>query len=158
SLLPCQAFPRRKPTVRFYFRYSVPVGQPIYVLGCRAVRARAADTVGGVCGRYVTVSSPALLAERFEVTEVRPEELPPCSNVAPRADVPVVAERGGVRVLDVLRWGLVPFWAKDPKIGDRMINARAETLLTSNAFKRAFERRRCIVPADGFYEWEKLGG
>ena len=55
-----------------------------------------------------------------------------------------------------MRWGLVPFWAKDPKIGDRMINARAETILTSNAFKRPFERRRCIVPADGFYEWQKL--
>jgi putative SOS response-associated peptidase YedK len=116
-----------------------------------------------MCGRYVTVSSPALLAERFGVTDIRlPEEaLEPSYNVAPRADVPVIAERRGepethVRVLDVVRWGLVPFWAKDPKIGDRMINARAETVRTSNAFKRPFERRRCIVPADGFYEWEKL--
>ena len=117
-----------------------------------------------MCGRYVTVSSPALLAERFHVTEIRlPEAAPePSYNVAPRADVPVVAERRGEpdgppqRLLDVVRWGLVPFWAKDPKIGDRMINARAETVLTSNAFKRPFERRRCIVPADGFYEWEKL--
>jgi putative SOS response-associated peptidase YedK len=116
-----------------------------------------------VCGRYVTVSSPALLAERFDVTDIRipDQELEPSYNVAPRADVPVVAERKGEpgtheRVLDVVRWGLVPFWAKDPKIGDRMINARAETLLTSNAFKRPFERRRCIIPADGFYEWEKL--
>jgi len=111
-----------------------------------------------VCGRYVEVSSPALLAERFQVTEVRPKELEPSYNVAPRADVPVVAERHGERVLDVVRWGLVPFWAKDPKIGDRMINARAESLLTSNAFKRPFERKRCIVPADGFYEWQKLEG
>jgi putative SOS response-associated peptidase YedK len=115
-----------------------------------------------VCGRYVTVSSPALLAERFHVTEIRAEELEPSYNVAPRADVPVIAERRtepeavARRVLDVVRWGLVPFWAKDPKIGDRMINARAETILTSNAFKRAFERRRCIVPADGFYEWQKF--
>ncbi len=115
-------------------------------------------TVAGVCGRYVTVSSPALLAERFHVTEVRPESLEPSYNVAPRADVPVVAERHGERVLDVVRWGLVPFWAKDPSIGDRMINARAEKLLTSNAFKRAFERKRCIVPADGFYEWQKIEG
>jgi putative SOS response-associated peptidase YedK len=116
-----------------------------------------------MCGRYVTVSSPALLAERFGVTDIRlPEEaLEPSYNVAPRADVPVVAERRGEagsheRVLDVVRWGLVPFWAKDPKIGDRMINARADRILTSNAFKRPFERKRCIVPADGFYEWEKL--
>ena len=109
-----------------------------------------------MCGRYVTVSSPALLAERFHVTEIRPEELAPSYNVAPRAEVPVIAERHGERVLDVVRWGLVPFWAKDAKVGDRMINARAETLRTSGAFKRAFERRRCIVPADGFYEWRKL--
>ena len=116
-----------------------------------------------MCGRYVTVSSPALLAERFHVTDIRlPEgELEPSYNVAPRADVPVIAERRGEpgtheRVLDVVRWGLVPFWAKDPKIGDRMINARADKILTSSAFKRPFERRRCIVPADGFYEWEKI--
>ena len=115
-----------------------------------------------MCGRYVTVSSPALLAERFHVTDIRPQELEPSYNVAPRADVPIVAERSNgsgsarERVLDVVRWGLVPFWAKDPKVGDRMINARADKILTSNAFKRPFERKRCIVPADGFYEWEKL--
>jgi len=123
-----------------------------------------------VCGRYVSVSSPALLAERFHVTEVRLPEtaLEPNYNVAPRAEVPVIAERrvkgagegehGHVRVLDVVRWGLVPFWAKDVKVGDRMINARADRLASSNAFKRPFERRRCIVPADGFYEWEKIEG
>lgn len=111
-----------------------------------------------MCGRYVTVSSPALLAERFDVTEIRPSELEPSYNVAPRADVPVVAERHGERVLDVVRWGLIPSWAKDRSIGDRLINARAETITTSNAFKRAFERRRCIVPADGFYEWQKIEG
>ena len=59
-------------------------------------------------------------------------------------------------MLDLVRWGLVPSWAKDLKIGDRLINARAETVQTSNAYKRAFARRRCIVPADGFYEWQKL--
>lgn len=111
-----------------------------------------------MCGRYVTVSSPALLAERFDVTEIRPTALEPSYNVAPRSDVPVVAERHGERVLDVVRWGLIPSWAKDRSIGDRLINARAETLRTSNAFKRAFERRRCIVPADGFYEWQKIEG
>jgi len=117
-------------------------------------------TVGPVCGRYVTVSSPTLLAERFDVTELRPRlgELEPSYNVAPRADVPVIAERHGERVLDVLRWGLIPSWAKDTSIGDRLINARGEKLTTSNAFKRAFERRRCIVPADGFYEWQAIAG
>jgi putative SOS response-associated peptidase YedK len=111
-----------------------------------------------VCGRYVTVSSPALLADRFDVTEIRPRELEPNYNVAPRAEVPVVAERHGERVLDVVRWGLIPSWAKDRAIGDRLINARGEKLTTSNAFKRAFERRRCIVPADGFYEWQAVEG
>jgi putative SOS response-associated peptidase YedK len=112
-----------------------------------------------VCGRYVTVSSPTLLAERFDVTELRPVgDLEPNYNVAPRADVPVIAERHGERVLDVLRWGLIPSWAKDTSIGDRLINARGEKLTTSNAFKRAFERRRCIVPADGFYEWQAITG
>jgi putative SOS response-associated peptidase YedK len=111
-----------------------------------------------VCGRYVTVSSPTLLADRFDVTEIRPRELEPNYNVAPRADVPVIAERHGERVLDVVRWGLIPSWAKDRSIGDRLINARGEKLTTSNAFKRAFERRRCIVPADGFYEWQAVEG
>jgi putative SOS response-associated peptidase YedK len=70
----------------------------------------------------------------------------------------VVAQSKGVRVLDAVRWGLVPSWAKDLSIGDRMINARAEKVATTNAYKRAFARRRCIIPADGFYEWQKLPG
>jgi putative SOS response-associated peptidase YedK len=109
-----------------------------------------------MCGRYVSVSSPTILAERFKVEEVRITETEPSYNVAPRADVPVIAESKGVRTLDLVRWGLVPSWAKDLSIGDRMINARAEKITTSNAYKRAFERRRCIIPADGFYEWEKI--
>jgi putative SOS response-associated peptidase YedK len=111
-----------------------------------------------MCGRYVSVSSPTILAERFKVAEVRVPETDQNFNVTPRAEVPVVAESHGERVLDLVRWGLVPSWAKDLSIGDRMINARAEKLTTSNAYKRAFARRRCIVPADGFYEWEKIEG
>jgi putative SOS response-associated peptidase YedK len=109
-----------------------------------------------MCGRYVSVSSPTILAERFKVEEVRVTETEANYNVAPRADVPVVAESKGRRTLDLVRWGLVPSWAKDLSIGDRMINARAEKITTSNAYKRAFERRRCIIPADGFYEWEPV--
>lgn len=106
----------------------------------------------------MAVSSPTILAERFDVTTLRATETPePNYNVAPRAEVPVVAESSDrERVLDLVRWGLVPSWAKDVKIGDRMINARAETVMTTNAYKRAFERRRCIVPADGFYEWQRI--
>ena len=66
-------------------------------------------------------------------------------------------EHGGVRELRVVRWGLVPFWAKDTSIGSRLINARAETVATKPAFRRAFARHRCLLPADGFYEWEKSG-
>jgi putative SOS response-associated peptidase YedK len=110
-----------------------------------------------MCGRYVSVSSPTILAERFQVEEVRAEDNEPNYNVTPRLEVPVVAESHGHRTLDRVRWGLVPSWAKDLSIGDRLINARAETILTSNAFKRAFTKRRCIIPADGFYEWEKIG-
>ena len=111
-----------------------------------------------MCGRYVSVSSSTILAERFAVETVRvPDEAEPDYNVTPRAEVPVVAESStDGRVLDRVRWGLVPSWAKDLKIGDRLINARAESVATSNAFKRAFARRRCIVPADGFYEWQKI--
>ena len=77
--------------------------------------------------------------------------------MTPRVEVPIVATtKENIRVLDRVRWGLVPSWAKDLSIGDRMINARAETVQTSGAYKRAFERRRCIIPADGFYEWEKI--
>ena len=102
-----------------------------------------------MCGRYVSVSSPTILAERFHVEEVRVGATDANYNVTPRAEVPVVAERGGRRVLDLVRWGLVPSWAKDLSVGDRMINARAERLATSNAYKRPFERRRCIIAADG---------
>ena len=84
-----------------------------------------------MCGRYVSVSSPTILAERFHVEEVRTGDAgypEPNYNVTPRAEVPVVAESQGQRVLDLVRWGLVPAWAKSISVGDRMINARAEGL------------------------------
>ena len=104
------------------------------------------------------MSSPTILAERFHVEEVRTGAAEANYNVTPRADVPVIAQRDGHRVLDRVRWGLVPSWAKDLSVGDRMINARAERLAKSNAYKRPFERRRCIVAADGFYEWQAVAG
>ena len=75
-----------------------------------------------------------------------------------QADERQAAEREGVRELRVVRWGLVPFWAKDISIGSRLINARAETVASKPAFRRAFARHRCLLPADGFYEWEKVRG
>jgi putative SOS response-associated peptidase YedK len=109
-----------------------------------------------VCGRFVAATPPDQVAAYFGAT---PEALlEPSWNVAPTHDVYAVLEDGGVRHLDAFHWGLVPSWAKDPKIGNRMINARAETLGEKAAFKAAFKRRRCIIPADGFYEWQKVPG
>ncbi|HSO96823.1 MAG TPA: SOS response-associated peptidase [Acidimicrobiia bacterium] len=113
-----------------------------------------------MCGRFVAASSPTLLAERFHVEEQRATDGEPDYNVAPRTEILTVRDRPGpdhpTRVLSRLRWGLVPTWADDPSIGDRMINARAETVLTKPAYRRSFAKRRCIIPADGFYEWRRL--
>ena len=84
--------------------------------------------------------------------------LEPSFNVAPSQDVYVVVKTGGLRRLDTFHWGLVPFWAKDPSTGNKMINARAESIAEKSAYKRSFKKRRCIIPADGFYEWKKVPG
>jgi putative SOS response-associated peptidase YedK len=106
-----------------------------------------------MCGRYVSSTPVGVLAQRFEVEDVRAPDLGARFNVAPTDEVYAVAEgKDGTRRLGTFKWGLVPFWAKDPKGGARMINARVETL--PSKFKRTLERRRCIIPADGFYEWQ----
>ncbi len=110
-------------------------------------------------------SSPELLAARFGVDELTAARHEPSYNVAPRATVYAVRDRAGGdggsadrrRYLSDLRWGLIPSWAKDPKVGDRMINARAESLADKPAYERAFRRHRCLVPAEGFYEWQRRG-
>ena len=110
-----------------------------------------------MCGRYAAAKDPAALVEEFEVATAPEESLSPDYNVAPTKKVYVVMDRGGdegvQRTLSIARWGLVPSWAKDPSIGSKMINARAETVAEKPAFRRAFSKRRCIVPADGYYEW-----
>src|SRR6266567_4005246 len=115
-----------------------------------------------MCGRYTEVSSTQLLVSRFSAEPHDVADLFPSYNVAPRATVPVVRLRVRddipSRVLTTMRWGLVPSWATDPKIGDRMINARAETLTTKPAYRQAFAKRRCLIPADGFYEWQAQTG
>lgn len=111
-----------------------------------------------MCGRFVSTSPPDELAAYFGATAAPEASLEPNYNVAPTQDVLAVVEDGGERHLDAFFWGLVPSWAKDVKIGSRMINARAETLAEKSAFKKSFETRRCLVPASGFYEWKKLGG
>lgn len=113
-----------------------------------------------MCGRYASSRSPEDLAEEFEVLDPRLERaLQPDYNVAPTDEVYAVLDRPPkgetepVRQLRVVRWGLVPSWAKDPSIGNRMINARMETVAEKPAFRKAFAQRRCLLPADGYFEW-----
>jgi putative SOS response-associated peptidase YedK len=116
-----------------------------------------------MCGRYVSTTGPQDLVNLFGVTRWDPEEtLAPDYNVAPTADVWAVLDRPDKdtdvvqRRLRALRWGLVPSWAKDPSVGSRMINARVETVHEKPAYRKAFTARRCLLPADGFYEWTPL--
>ena len=109
-----------------------------------------------MCGRFTLKTDTKKLAEAFAEFEV-PQELPARYNIAPSQAVAVVANNGEHKV-EFFQWGLIPSWAKDPKIGNQMINARAETLGEKPAFKAAYKRRRCLVLADGFYEWRKEEG
>ena len=111
-----------------------------------------------MCGRFVSSSPPDELAKYFDVEAVAESVLEPSFNVAPSQDVYVVVETGGLRRLDTFHWGLVPFWAKDPSTGNKMINARVESIAGKSAYRRSFQKRRCIIPADGFYEWKKVPG
>ncbi|GMU66122.1 MAG: DUF159 family protein [Acidobacteriota bacterium] len=109
-----------------------------------------------MCGRYVLSVPGDLLASAFGLEEV--PELTPRYNVAPSQVMPIVrgTEEGG-RELAYARWGLVPHWAKEVAIGNRLINARAEGLADKPSFRDSFKRRRCLIPANGFYEWQKVG-
>jgi putative SOS response-associated peptidase YedK len=111
-----------------------------------------------MCGRY-TLSTPTdLLSNLYELeTDVTTE---PRFNIAPTQEAPVIraSPETGNRRLDLLRWGLVPFWAKDLAIGNRMINARSETVAEKPAYRVSLRKRRCLIPADGFYEWQATGG
>jgi putative SOS response-associated peptidase YedK len=110
-----------------------------------------------MCGRYTLKTPVERLAEEFGF-EASSAELPPNYNVAPTQQVAAVLEEGGERRLEMLRWGLIPSWADDPGIGSRMINARAETAPEKPSFRRAFRGQRCLIPADGFYEWKRTNG
>ena len=110
-----------------------------------------------MCGRYASSRDARDLAGAFEVQEPPEQALPPSWNVAPTDPVHAVLQRDGSRRLTVLRWGLVPSWAKDAKGAARLINARQETVTTKPAFRAAYARRRCLLPADGYYEWQVDG-
>ena len=110
-----------------------------------------------MCGRYKLAAKPEDVARQFEVTI--PLDFEPRFNIAPGQEIMVVRRRGpeSLRELAVLRWGFVPSWAKDASIGYKMINARAESINEKPAFKEAINKRRCLIPATGFYEWRKEG-
>jgi putative SOS response-associated peptidase YedK len=110
-----------------------------------------------MCGRFVMVIPVADMVKRFRVTKVLPTITRPSYNIAPSQDVVTVTDVGG-RQLFSCRWGFIPAWAKDPSIGNKLINARSETVSTKPAFRHAFKTHRCLVVANGFYEWENRGG
>jgi putative SOS response-associated peptidase YedK len=120
-----------------------------------------------MCGRYTSTSTVADLESVFEVDEVRADPLPTRYNVAPSLPVYAVAltrpkpeegDKGPRRALGTFRWGLIPSWAKEPSVGNRMINARAEGIAEKAAYRRAVSGRRCLIPADAFYEWQRRTG
>lgn len=110
-----------------------------------------------MCGRFALKAPPRSIQEHFHLPETI--ELPPRYNIAPSQNIAVVRHLTGkdFRQLDMLRWGLIPHWAKDIKIGYKMINARGETLTQKPSFRPAFKKRRCLIAADGFYEWKGTG-
>lgn len=111
-----------------------------------------------MCGRFSNALSWREMVTLYRITMGTPINYPPRYNIAPTQEAPVVRQAGERdRELVMLRWGLVPFWANDLKIGYKTINARAETVAEKPSFRHAFKRRRCLVPASGYYEWKATG-
>lgn len=113
-----------------------------------------------MCGRYTLISDAEALAEEFGFFNVDAFELAPRYNIAPTQTAPIVRmdESHDQPLIEPCYWGLIPSWAKDAAIGNRMINARLETADSKPAYRAAFRRRRCLVPCSGFYEWQKVDG
>ena len=109
-----------------------------------------------MCGRFTLTADQDSFEDRFSLTRFDLGWVP-SFNIAPTQEVLTVTNDGSENRPELMRWGLVPSWAKDPKIGNRMINARSETLAEKPSFRTAFKRRRCLIPADGFYEWKREG-
>jgi len=106
-----------------------------------------------MCGRFTLAADPTTLSETLPGFEM-PDQLSPSYNITPTQDVAVAANHSENKV-EFFHWGLIPSWAKDPRLGNRMINARSETLAEKPSFRTPYKRRRCLVLADGYYEWQK---
>ncbi len=109
-----------------------------------------------MCGRFNLRATPAEIQEFFDLLRLPDWSWTPRYNIAPSQSHPIIRQGDGSRDCAIARWGLIPSWAKDLKIGYSMINARAETVAEKPSFRTAFKRRRCLIPASGFYEWKKL--
>ncbi len=109
-----------------------------------------------MCGRFALVADLTKIAEHFDVGKTS-SDFKPNWNISPGQYIPAVIHRDGHNILEYFLWGLIPFWAKDPAIGQKLINARAETIGEKPSFRNALEKRRCLIVADGFYEWKQDG-
>src|SRR5690242_14951566 len=120
------------------------------------MRGSASVTLRWMCGRYRLTAAERYIAQHFEISEDE-VQWTPRYNIAPTQTVAVVRQNGRFgRTFDALRWGLIPYWAKDASIANHTINAMSESAAEKPAFREALQRRRCLIPADGFYEWKKL--
>jgi putative SOS response-associated peptidase YedK len=110
-----------------------------------------------MCGRFTLRTPLHLLMRHFNLSAQEEWQLPLRYNIAPTQEIAVVVETDAGRALEMMRWGLIPSWSKDPKLGPPLFNARSETVAEKPSFRTALRRRRCLIPADGFYEWKKEG-
>lgn len=110
-----------------------------------------------MCGRFALMTDPATIAGIFQLDAIPAPLASPRYNIAPGQSILAIRQPSACRVAASLRWGLIPFWATDPSIANRLINARADTLAAKPAFRSAYQSRRCLIPADGFYEWQRHG-
>jgi putative SOS response-associated peptidase YedK len=109
-----------------------------------------------MCGRFILLTDLSVIIKSFDIQNVA-GEYRPGNNISPGQQIAAVLRKDDQNSLVDLRWGLIPSWAKDPSIGYKMFNARAETIAEKPSFKNAFQKRRCLIPMDGFYEWQKIG-
>jgi len=109
-----------------------------------------------MCGRFVLLTDLRIITESFNIQNVACD-YKPGDNISPGQQIYAVLRKDNQNTLVNFRWGLIPAWAKDSSIGSKMFNARAETIAEKPSFKNAFQKRRCLIPAEGFYEWQKLG-
>ncbi len=111
--------------------------------------------IKSMCGRFIQTNKSKQIDKKFKVNTAQDSFLKPRYNIAPTQTIPAVLETGGERIISGLKWGLIPHWSKDDTFAAKLINARAESIAEKPSFRDAFTNRRCIIPASGFYEWDK---